>query len=304
MNHPLVSVIVPCYNQAQYLEEALQSVLDQTYSHWECIIVNDGSPDDTDKVAQEWLSKDARFKYIQKENGGLSSARNAGIDVAVGEWIQFLDCDDFLHIEKFERSLELVKEDVPSIVISNFNMFKVEKRVNIFRPGYCVLKQELLNYWSFLMKWDVEFNVPIHCGLFHKSAFETIRFNQQLKAKEDWLFWIQVAKQIDKFIFLNYDLAYYRTHVSSMTKDKTHMIENTLLVFKEIKNLINSSDYDRFVSEKLRFYYVNLEDFKNRHHKTKKSNTYQFGLICKKIMKELRLLSLAKYVFEKINPLK
>ena len=93
-NTPLISVIVPCYNQAQYLDECLQSVLDQTYQNWECIIVNDGSPDNTEEIALQWTAKDPRFTYLKKENGGLSSARNAGIEVAQGEWIQFLDCDD------------------------------------------------------------------------------------------------------------------------------------------------------------------------------------------------------------------
>ena len=73
-----VSIIVPCYNQAQYLDDCLQSVLDQTYQDWECIIVNDGSPDNTAIIASVWTARDPRFKYIYKENGGLSSARNAG----------------------------------------------------------------------------------------------------------------------------------------------------------------------------------------------------------------------------------
>ena len=83
----LISIIVPCYNQAQYLDECLQSVLDQTYHNWECIIVNDGSPDNTEEFANKWTAKDSRFKYLLKTNGGLSSARNAGIETANGEWI-------------------------------------------------------------------------------------------------------------------------------------------------------------------------------------------------------------------------
>ncbi|WP_374360648.1 glycosyltransferase family 2 protein, partial [Cloacibacterium sp.] len=75
---PLISVVVPCYNQAQYLDECLQSVLNQTYQDWECIIVNDGSPDHTEEIAKNWVEKDTRFIYLSKENGGLSSARNAG----------------------------------------------------------------------------------------------------------------------------------------------------------------------------------------------------------------------------------
>ena len=94
MEKPLVSIIVPCYNQSQYLDECLNSVLNQTYLNWECIIVNDGSPDQTCEVANKWLAKDIRFSYIEKENGGVSSARNIGIDAANGEFILPLDADD------------------------------------------------------------------------------------------------------------------------------------------------------------------------------------------------------------------
>ena len=79
MNNPLVSIIVPCYNQAQYLPETLDSVLAQTYPYWECIIVNDGSPDNTEEIAKHYCEKDSRFKYVYKENGGLSSARNVSL---------------------------------------------------------------------------------------------------------------------------------------------------------------------------------------------------------------------------------
>ena len=105
--NPLISVIVPCYNQAQFLDECLQSVLDQTYQNWECIIVNDGSPDHTEEIAKNWVEKDARFRYLSKENGGLSSARNAGIEIAKGEWILPLDADDKIG----ERYLELAEKE-------------------------------------------------------------------------------------------------------------------------------------------------------------------------------------------------
>ena len=103
--NPLISVIVPCYNQAQYLDECLQSVLDQTYQNWECIIVNDGSPDHTEEIAKRWLEKDNRFRYIYKDNGGLSSARNAGIREAKGEYLFFLDSDDSLNGNLVFKSL-------------------------------------------------------------------------------------------------------------------------------------------------------------------------------------------------------
>ena len=114
--NPLISVIVPCYNQAQYLDECLQPVLDQTYTDWECIIVNDGSPDHTEEVAKKWLEKDNRFRYIYKENGGLSSARNAGIREAKGEWIQFLDSDDKINTISFELLTKIIAEKKVEII--------------------------------------------------------------------------------------------------------------------------------------------------------------------------------------------
>ena len=89
-----VSVIVPCYNQAQFLDEALMSVLNQSYANWECLIINDGSPDNTEDVALRWCNKDERFVYLKKENGGLCAARNMGIEKATGEFILPLDADD------------------------------------------------------------------------------------------------------------------------------------------------------------------------------------------------------------------
>ena len=91
MNIPLVTVIVPCYNQGEYLNDALLSILNQTYSKWECIIINDGSRDNTSEIANFWCKQDHRFKYLKKDNGGLSSARNAGLKISIGKYIQFLD---------------------------------------------------------------------------------------------------------------------------------------------------------------------------------------------------------------------
>ena len=92
----LVSIIIPCYNQADYLPETLESIIQQTYPDWEAIIVNDGSPDNTEEIALQYTQKDSRFKYYKKENGGLSSARNYGIHRANGKYIIPLDSDDLI----------------------------------------------------------------------------------------------------------------------------------------------------------------------------------------------------------------
>jgi glycosyltransferase involved in cell wall biosynthesis len=93
---PLISVIIPCYNYAHFLPEAIESVLNQKYSHLECIVVNDGSTDNTHEVASRFMAKDSRIKYVQQANQGLSAARNTGIGAAEGSYILPLDADDFI----------------------------------------------------------------------------------------------------------------------------------------------------------------------------------------------------------------
>ena len=94
MQSPLVSIIVPCYNQGQYIDECLQSIIEQSYTHWECIVVNDGSNDDSQEHINGWKKKDKRISSISIKNGGVSQARNLGISLAQGIFILPLDADD------------------------------------------------------------------------------------------------------------------------------------------------------------------------------------------------------------------
>ena len=96
MENQLISVIVPVYNVEEYLKQCLDSILEQTFSNYEVILVNDGSTDSSGLICQEYAEKDARIRYFEKENGGLSDARNYGIEQAQGEYLTFVDSDDFL----------------------------------------------------------------------------------------------------------------------------------------------------------------------------------------------------------------
>lgn len=299
---PLVSIIIPCYNQANYLPFSLASVLAQTYSNWECIIVNDGATDNTALIAKEWFAKDSRFVYIEKQNGGLSSARNAGIGIAKGDYIQFLDADDILAPTKLSDSLDFLKDN-EAIVVSNFASFEDVSGEKLL-PPYCQLSQELLNFKSILNQWDVSFTIPIHCGFFPKSLFETIRFNETLKAKEDWLFWIQIGQKNMPFVYLDATLALYRKHAMSMTNDKTHMFNNRMVFFDTIENFITKEEYKPFLLSRLQDNFEYIHQLKKEKSDLKQSNTYQFGLLCKKVVKKLGLLPLAKKIFVYLAPLK
>jgi glycosyltransferase involved in cell wall biosynthesis len=297
---PKVSIIVPCYNQAHYLDAALQSVLDQTYANWECIIVNDGSLDDTAAVAAKWVAQDGRFIYLYKENGGLSSARNAGLEVAKGAYVQFLDSDDFLDNRKLELSLQHLNLDTNEgvkVVISNFRMF-VDEPLTTSAP-YCNLKEELFNFESLLYQWEESFTIPIHCGIFDVLLFKNFRFPEDLKAKEDWVMWVSLFYKDCKAVFIEEPLALYRRNPDSMTTTKD-MLPDFIRACDYFKSSLPEEVCHPFFIQLLSRYYASNAVLKNRLDATKKSNSYQTGLLIKKVLKTVGVLKLFKRFFPQI----
>jgi len=297
-NIPLVSVVIPCYNQAQYLSEAIDSVFNQTYTNWECIIVNDGSTDNTAEVANEWVAKDNRFIYLFQKNEGLSSARNKGLDKARGGYFQFLDSDDYLDKRKLEvslRSLDLEINRDKKIAISNFRMFSVNP--NITTIPYCNLNEPLFNFESLLYAWGESFTIPIHCGFFEASLFNKIRFQESLKAKEDWVMWVSIFyKEKCKATFIDEPLALYRRNPNSMTMTK-NMLLDSLEAYEYFKTMLNEEEFHRLSLVLISRYFKSNEEFKNRLRSVKSSNTYQTGLMIKKVLKKLGILKPFRYLF-------
>lgn len=204
---PKVSIIVPCYNQAQYLDEALQSVLDQIYTNWECIIVNDGSPDKTADIAAEWVRKDSRFLYFYKENGGLSSARNAGITIAKGEFILPLDADDKIAPRYIELAMESFQEDTClKVVYCKAEKFGVENGIWQL-PSF--------NIYDLCC-----FNMIFCCAFFRKKDWQLVRGYDlnMVYGLEDWEFWIAILKNDGGVKCLNEVGFYYRIRENSMAR--------------------------------------------------------------------------------------
>ena len=205
--NPLISVIVPCYNQAQYLDECLQSVLDQTYQNWECIIVNDGSLDHTEEVAKKWLEKDPRFKYIHKENGGLSSARNAGIREAKGEWILPLDADDYISNDYLDLAKNHFFDQNLKVIYSEAQKFGV---IN-----------DKWNLDDFSLKKLATKNLIFCTAFYRKNDWEKIGGYDEnlLHGLEDWEFWISLLKINGKVLKLNVICFFYRIKDNSMLNE-------------------------------------------------------------------------------------
>lgn len=228
---PLISVIVPCYNQAEYLSEALQSVIDQTFQNWECIIVNDGSPDNTREVAEKWCEADSRIKYVEKENGGLSDARNAGIETAKGEWIFPLDSDDKIGKDYFLLVAEKIYENPAlKLIYSNASFFGIKEE-----------KWELVQYnYTTLLRFNI-----IYCSAFFRKEDWRKVGGYDIKmrnGREDWEFWIRLLHSDPKNVLkLEYNGFYYRLKQDSMSSDlnndELRIREVEMYVFEKNKEL-------------------------------------------------------------------
>lgn len=241
-----ISVIVPCFNQAQYLDETLGSIHNQTYLNWECIIVNDGSTDNTKFVSQKWCDLDSRFSYFYKENGGLSSARNFGLNKAQGQYIQFLDSDDLLKHNKFELQLLDLKES--QIAISNYFPFEDGCTEKFVKHRYLSPFFSEDNYKEeIIIDWEYRKSIPCHAVLFEKELIERekIRFDENLPNHEDWDFWVRLFYNSMKIKNNNEILALYRIHKKSMTMDFKLMKIGFLKAAKKIeKYFINQKNIE------------------------------------------------------------
>jgi glycosyltransferase involved in cell wall biosynthesis len=230
-----VSVIIPCYNQGHFLQDAIESVTKQTFTNWECIIVDDGSSDNTKEVANNFSQKDERIKYVYKSNGGLSSARNAGIENASGNWIQFLDADDVLEPQKFSMQLQSfgVNEEISRIVIfSDFafgkseNVFEIENRTS-------PVQFKSTNYFEELItRWETDLVIPCHSFLISSDFFfkDGIRFDENLPNHEDLDCWLNVFSKNPEVIFIRKILCRYRLSDNSMSTNMKLMGEGFLQV--------------------------------------------------------------------------
>ncbi|MBD8084305.1 glycosyltransferase family 2 protein [Chryseobacterium caseinilyticum] len=231
MTQPLISIIVPCYNQAQYLDECLQSVIGQTYQKWECIIVDDGSPDHTEEIAKSWAERNSRFRYFKKENGGVSAARNFGIDKAEGEWILPLDGDDRIGNLYLEKAAQNMSSDV-ELIYCNAEFFGTEKRIwNL--PDYSfkeILKHNLIFCSAFYRK----------SSFLMTGGYDT----DMIKGFEDWEFWINLLHPRTKVLKLDYTGFFYRR--KEVSRDT--MINNDTENLKKIENYIYRKHSEKYTA--------------------------------------------------------
>lgn len=233
-NHILISVIIPVYNSEKYLERCLQSVLRQTHSNIEIILVDDGSTDGSGEICDIFCQKDDRIKVVHKKNGGQAQARNRGLDLAQGEYIGFMDNDDIIDSRMYEILLENALHNEALIsgcaTMTVYQNGEQENRFDKLESGIKSAKDLILNVLhQNQFSWGTVWN-----KIFHKTLKEDLYF-QEGKELEDYGVILRLFDKVDKIYFEQNPMYYWYQYSSSQSKRGFH--ENKLTCLETIGSL-------------------------------------------------------------------
>lgn len=239
----LISVIVPVYRVENYINNCIDSIINQTYSNLEIILVDDGSPDNSGKICDEYAEKDTRIKVIHKCNGGVSSARNVGLNNAKGEWVTFVDADDWIEDNFCHILIEKATQSGADIASCGYNRIvnNALEKINVCD------KDILLNSKEYLIKSlnpQTGFGF-CHMKLIKKECFNNIIFDENISVGEDALFNIMLSSRIIKAVLVGKTLYNYRINSQSVVKkyDKNY-VQKYLAGIYAIKKYVFKSQND------------------------------------------------------------
>lgn len=201
--NPKISIIIPIYKAEEFLPQCLESILLQTFEYWECILVDDGSPDNCGFICDEYAIKDSRFRVVHKNNGGVSSARNAAIKEAKGEWLYFVDSDDTLYPRALSVLDSLIENNVDAVMAGYTVLPEYIDSISI-RPIPFIRKK--ISVYDALVEMycpsDFPYQGYLWCKLFKRSIIEdnNIRFNESIYFNEDRLFIVEYLSKCNNYI--------------------------------------------------------------------------------------------------------
>jgi len=263
---PLVSIIIPTYNRATLIGETLESILAQTYTSWECIIVDDGSTDESENVIGEYVKKDSRFRFHKRPKDrpkGANACRNYGFELSKGEFVNWFDSDDLMHADNLALRVNAFTDDIDFVIGNTVNFDEFGKTSRPYKLNY--------DY-----PIDVEKFVAQQIGwitndvLIRKSVLREITFNEKLKFGQEYNFFSRFLYKNNKGCYLKKDIAQRRMHSGSITtaklesksikrSDDLFWHENLLL--EDIYNDASVKSIQRSIRRLLRFSYESQVKF-------------------------------------------
>lgn len=236
----LISVIVPVYNVEQYLARCVDSILSQTYENLEIILVDDGAKDRSGRICDEYAARDSRVCVIHKENGGLSSARNAGIEAATGEYLAFVDSDDWLELDAYAHMLSLMKQYDAKLVCAG--RYDVNGKTGERRVGLCPKKEECIPAEEMVGRiflWD-NCDSSACDKLYHHSLLDSFRYPEG-RVCEDVPVTYRIVLQAERVVMCDKPIYNYYHRPESITTTKAitektfHFSQNTAVIYPYIK---------------------------------------------------------------------
>lgn len=239
----LISIVIPVYNAEKYLEQCLNSIKNQTYKNFEVILVNDGSDDNSENICKSFSEEDARFKYFTKSNGGASSARNFGLDNVTGDYITFIDADDWVDENHLEVLINNIKDNNSDMAVSSIKKFDMSNNFH-FRM-YSNQEKYLLNYNKLnreeflvtlpkLILANNSYKIAVS-KLFKKELVSDVRFDESIVYVEDLEFFFKIYNNINSISYIDEVTYVYRLHDerSSSKFGQLHM-EQELSIYKKM----------------------------------------------------------------------
>ena len=257
----LVSIIVPVFNVKKYLKRSVLSISNQTYQNLEIILIDDGSTDNSSDLCDSLALTDSRIKVVHKQNGGLSSARNTGINIANGKFLFFIDSDDFIEKETIEILVSKFENNQNLGIVSAPSFYKYDNgNRSIYKKEWCINTERIISYNDFCIrtiKQDCCHSAC--CKLYKKDIFDNLRFREG-KKNEDTLFMFDLSFKLkDKklnMLEIPNKLYYYRVNNESITNNQIRPIY--IDIIENICDLIKENSDNKIEDELKTSYYTQL----------------------------------------------
>ena len=219
----MISVIVPVYNAEKYLHRCVDSILSQSYTDFELLLIDDGSPDNSGTICDEYAAKDNRVRVFHKENAGVSKSRNLGLDNAWGEWIAFVDSDDYVHEDYLRELYNLCDAD---LVVGSYQMVGTDTPISGVIPKETYLRGNLKD--ALLLYGETGNFRGAMCKMYKREIINlnNIRYNEKMSASEDWLFALEYLKYVNKLVTIDCPYYFYEQGISGSLSKHTLNFES------------------------------------------------------------------------------
>lgn len=294
--NPKVSIIIPCYNQAKFLPKAIDSLKEQSLTNWECIVVDDGSTDNSAEVVANIALKDPRIRLIQQLNGGSASARNRALQEIKGEFIQFLDADDYIDSMKLKKQVELMESQRLDISYTAYRNSYSDNKLSEMRCAK-------LTPVTVLTNWGLGSSMPLHAFLYRTQFIKdhNIRYDNNFRYREDWNWLIHCFHEHARIVAIpDYCGAYYHHTDTGKTSSYIKMQSGNFAFMAYLAPRIhgwNKLLWTYRVSEEVWIWLLRMMKYRSAESANTISymNSQKGLLICAILLMPISILSVLRY---------